>query len=157
TPAPRPGARGGGPRSGGATPTPAAPAPTGHGRWGRSPGSSRQSTVRETVPSCAARPGRLESSADNLHPSPEATPNQHPGTPEAMPRFPLLAALSLSAAALSAQPPRAPAPLRSPGRIASVDTALLRGLRYRLVGPSRGGRVTSVTGVPSQPRTFYMG
>lgn len=31
------------------------------------------------------------------------------------------------------------------------------GLRYRLVGPSRGGRVTTVTGVPSQPRTFYMG
>jgi len=41
--------------------------------------------------------------------------------------------------------------------IAQVDTALLRGLRYRLVGPSRGGRVTAVTGVPSQPRTFYMG
>jgi photosystem II stability/assembly factor-like uncharacterized protein len=38
-----------------------------------------------------------------------------------------------------------------------VDPALLNGLRYRLVGPSRGGRVTTVTGVPSQPRTFYMG
>ena len=41
--------------------------------------------------------------------------------------------------------------------IAQVDTALLHGLRYRLVGPSRGGRVTAVTGVPGQPRTFYMG
>ena len=41
--------------------------------------------------------------------------------------------------------------------IAQIDTALLRGLRYRLVGPSRGGRVTAVTGVPSQPKTFYMG
>ena len=41
--------------------------------------------------------------------------------------------------------------------IAQIDTALLRGLKYRLVGPSRGGRVTAVTGVPSQPRTFYMG
>ena len=40
---------------------------------------------------------------------------------------------------------------------AQVDSALLRGLRYRLVGPSRGGRVTTVTGVPTQPRTFYMG
>src|SRR5258708_37217577 len=39
----------------------------------------------------------------------------------------------------------------------SVDPALFNGLRYRLVGPSRGGRVTTVTGVPSQPRTFYMG
>ena len=45
-----------------------------------------------------------------------------------------------------------------PGEVsAQVDSALLRGLRYRLVGPSRGGRVTTVTGVPSQPRTFYMG
>src|SRR4026209_2207460 len=41
--------------------------------------------------------------------------------------------------------------------MAPADSALFRGLRYRLVGPSRGGRVTSVTGVPSQPRTFYMG
>ncbi|MDX6531981.1 MAG: hypothetical protein QOH41_4271 [Blastocatellia bacterium] len=39
----------------------------------------------------------------------------------------------------------------------SVDPALFKGLRYRLVGPSRGGRVTTVTGVPSQPKTFYMG
>jgi photosystem II stability/assembly factor-like uncharacterized protein len=37
------------------------------------------------------------------------------------------------------------------------DPALFNGLRYRLVGPSRGGRVTTITGVPSQPRTFYMG
>ena len=46
-----------------------------------------------------------------------------------------------------------------PGRSMSpsVDPALLKGLRYRLVGPSRGGRVTTVTGVPSQPKTFYMG
>src|SRR5258708_6737875 len=41
--------------------------------------------------------------------------------------------------------------------IPSVDPALFKGLRYRLVGPSRGGRVTTVTGVPSQPKTFYMG
>jgi photosystem II stability/assembly factor-like uncharacterized protein len=41
--------------------------------------------------------------------------------------------------------------------MASVDPALFKGLRYRLVGPSRGGRVTTVTGVPSQPRTYYMG
>ena len=39
----------------------------------------------------------------------------------------------------------------------SVDPVLFKGLRYRLVGPSRGGRVTTVTGVPSQPKTFYMG
>lgn len=44
-----------------------------------------------------------------------------------------------------------------PEQMSAVDPALLRGLRYRLVGPSRGGRVTTVTGVPSQPKTFYMG
>ncbi len=48
--------------------------------------------------------------------------------------------------------PRSGTPMMS-----SVDPALFRGLRYRLVGPSRGGRVTTVTGVPSQPKTFYMG
>jgi photosystem II stability/assembly factor-like uncharacterized protein len=51
---------------------------------------------------------------------------------------------------------RTPAATAMP-MMASVDTALLRGLNYRLVGHSRGGRVTTVTGVPSQPRTFYMG
>ncbi|HEX7024385.1 MAG TPA: hypothetical protein VF187_06175 [Gemmatimonadales bacterium] len=40
---------------------------------------------------------------------------------------------------------------------AQVDSTLFRGLRYRLVGHSRGGRVTTVTGVPSAPKTFYMG
>src|SRR5438045_3279063 len=37
------------------------------------------------------------------------------------------------------------------------DPALWSGLRYRMIGPYRGGRVTAVTGVPSQPFTFYMG
>ena len=37
------------------------------------------------------------------------------------------------------------------------DASFFNGLRYRLVGPARGGRVTTVTGVPSQPNTFYMG
>src|ERR1022692_5244876 len=39
----------------------------------------------------------------------------------------------------------------------SYDPALWSGLRYRMIGPERGGRVTTVTGVPSQPYTFYMG
>src|SRR5581483_12259039 len=34
---------------------------------------------------------------------------------------------------------------------------LFSGLKYRMIGPERGGRVTAVTGVPSQPHTFYMG
>ncbi|HEY5416048.1 MAG TPA: hypothetical protein VIK41_14520 [Gemmatimonadaceae bacterium] len=39
----------------------------------------------------------------------------------------------------------------------TLDPKLLTGLRYRSLGPARGGRVTTVTGVPSQPFTFYMG
>lgn len=30
-------------------------------------------------------------------------------------------------------------------------------LKYRLVGPARGGRVTAVAGVPTQPETYYFG
>jgi len=41
--------------------------------------------------------------------------------------------------------------------MASVDSTLFRGLQYRLAGHSRGGRATAVAGVPSEPRTFYMG
>src|SRR5690349_14252053 len=44
-----------------------------------------------------------------------------------------------------------------PGMIGVVDPAFFKGMQYRLVGPSRGGRVTTVTGVPSEPKTFYMG
>src|ERR1044072_1363324 len=38
----------------------------------------------------------------------------------------------------------------------SVDPAFFNGLRYRLVGQPRLGRVTTVAGLPSQPKTFYM-
>src|SRR5260370_4101048 len=39
----------------------------------------------------------------------------------------------------------------------TYNPALWSGLHYRMIGPERGGRVTTVTGVPSQPYTFYMG
>src|ERR1700730_5219712 len=39
----------------------------------------------------------------------------------------------------------------------SYNPALWSGMKYRMIGPERGGRVTTVTGVPSQPTTFYMG
>ncbi|HEX3086168.1 MAG TPA: hypothetical protein VHP99_16660 [Pyrinomonadaceae bacterium] len=71
-----------------------------------------------------------------------------------MPRSVLLSGLLLllfaSATAQAQTASRAP-------MMSSVDPALFNGLHYRLVGPSRGGRVTTVTGVPSQPKTFYMG
>ena len=39
----------------------------------------------------------------------------------------------------------------------SADTALLKGLEWREIGPYRGGRVTTVTGVPGKPMLYYMG
>ena len=37
------------------------------------------------------------------------------------------------------------------------DSKSLDALKWRNVGPFRGGRVTAVEGVPAEPRTFYMG
>ena len=68
----------------------------------------------------------------------------------------VLASLIALTTAQAQQRPVA-APARSAPMMASVDTMLLKGLSYRMVGPNRGGRVTTVTGVSSQPRTFYMG
>src|SRR5215831_6000039 len=39
---------------------------------------------------------------------------------------------------------------------AQVNSDLLKGLRWRNVGPLRGGRTRAVCGVPSQPNVFYM-
>jgi len=39
----------------------------------------------------------------------------------------------------------------------SVDLNLLATMRWRNVGPSRGGRVTAVTGVAGQPLVYYFG
>ena len=58
--------------------------------------------------------------------------------------FALLAAASIFPAPLLAAP-------------AAYQPQQWSGLHYREVGPWRGGRVTAVTGVPSQPFTFYMG
>src|SRR5882724_7343706 len=38
-----------------------------------------------------------------------------------------------------------------------MNPSLWSGLKYRMIGPERGGRVTAVTGVPTQPNTYYMG
>src|SRR4051794_1389611 len=74
----------------------------------------------------------------------------------------LVVTLTCVATTLAAQRPGPTFPTRAaltPGisTVGPVDSTLFKGLRYRMVGPNRGGRVTTVTGVPSQPRTFYMG
>src|SRR5689334_11869829 len=38
-----------------------------------------------------------------------------------------------------------------------VDPNVYSGLRWRMVGPFRGGRVNAVSGVVAQPDTFYFG
>ncbi|MGH9676384.1 MAG: hypothetical protein ACRD36_04720, partial [Candidatus Acidiferrum sp.] len=39
----------------------------------------------------------------------------------------------------------------------TVDPKTYSGMKWRLIGPFRGGRVLAVTGVPSQPNTYYFG
>ncbi len=39
----------------------------------------------------------------------------------------------------------------------SIDSKYLSTLKYRSIGPSRGGRSTAITGIPHKPFTFFMG
>jgi photosystem II stability/assembly factor-like uncharacterized protein len=41
--------------------------------------------------------------------------------------------------------------------VAAQPANLLKELRFRLVGPFRGGRVVAVSGVPSEPNVYYFG
>jgi photosystem II stability/assembly factor-like uncharacterized protein len=38
-----------------------------------------------------------------------------------------------------------------------IPSNILQAMQWRLIGPHRGGRVTSVSGVPSQPAVYYIG
>src|ERR1700741_3432120 len=38
-----------------------------------------------------------------------------------------------------------------------IDPKTYGGMKWRLIGPFRGGRVLAVTGVPRQPNTYYFG
>ena len=76
--------------------------------------------------------------------------------------FLALAVLVPSAPALAQARPTSPTVFRAPARppapfTGTIDAKTLSGLRFRNIGPARGGRVTAVAGVPSQPFTFYMG
>ena len=39
----------------------------------------------------------------------------------------------------------------------SVSPQVMSGLKWRLIGPFRGGRVVAVAGVPGDSTTFYFG
>jgi len=47
--------------------------------------------------------------------------------------------------------------LGSPDSAQQVDTKLLQELRWRSIGPARGGRVLAVTGVRGQAEVYYFG
>jgi photosystem II stability/assembly factor-like uncharacterized protein len=53
--------------------------------------------------------------------------------------------------------PQASAPAARPAAATAVDLTHYQDLRWRNVGPTRGGRVTAMTGVRTQLCTFYMG
>lgn len=44
-----------------------------------------------------------------------------------------------------------------PAPLARLDPALLESLKWRGIGPYRGGRTRAIAGVPSQPSVFYIG
>ncbi|HEY4998487.1 MAG TPA: hypothetical protein VII36_05055, partial [Usitatibacter sp.] len=72
----------------------------------------------------------------------------------------VLLSLALAIIAVAAPPGgRAQRPSRPASADAApyVDTSAYRALRYRMVGPSRGGRSTAVAGVPGSPHSFFMG
>src|SRR5688572_3354902 len=74
-------------------------------------------------------------------------------------RAALLTAI-LAVSALAAVPNRptlaAPQPAAQPPA-AGAESRAFQDLRWRNVGPTRGGRVTAIAGVRTQPCTYYMG
>jgi len=44
-----------------------------------------------------------------------------------------------------------------PPRVAQVNPAFYAGLRWRLIGPWRGGKATALAGVPGNPAVYFMG
>ncbi len=63
-----------------------------------------------------------------------------------------VAVLTVIAAPIVAQNPPA-----APSRSITLDSTLLAGFRWRNIGPANmGGRVSSVTGIPSPSKTFFV-
>src|SRR3984885_12334583 len=51
----------------------------------------------------------------------------------------------------------APAPADAPPTAAAIDPSLFAALRWRGIGPYRGGRALAAAGVPGDPTTFFFG
>src|SRR6266851_1033186 len=64
---------------------------------------------------------------------------------------------ALPSVAEKTKPPESAKPGDAPAVAKLVDPKTYGGMKWRLIGPFRGGRALAVTGVPSQPNTFYFG
>ena len=71
--------------------------------------------------------------------------------------LPVLIVAAAVAPALVARDATTPAIAAQSASSNAIDPKFYQDLRWRNVGPTRGGRVTAIAGVRSQPCTFYMG
>jgi photosystem II stability/assembly factor-like uncharacterized protein len=67
----------------------------------------------------------------------------------------LITCLPIIIASAFAVPPISPA--QTGGALQRLDDEFFQELRWRSIGPHRGGRSLAVTGVPGQPEVFYFG
>src|ERR1700746_1632866 len=61
---------------------------------------------------------------------------------------------ALSVSIFAASLPSAPSPTPTAG---AIDEKLFNGMRWRQIGPFRGGRALAVEGVVGEPDTYYFG
>ena len=71
--------------------------------------------------------------------------------------FPRLTWLAALLAAVPLVPSSTFAQTPAPNVASTAPASAFSQLRWRMVGPARGGRVTTVTGVDQEPHTFYFG
>jgi photosystem II stability/assembly factor-like uncharacterized protein len=71
--------------------------------------------------------------------------------------FAALVATTLCAHTVHSQGSRAAVRPAATTPASVLDSTLLASMRFRSVGPTRGGRSTAIAGIPSQPFTFYSG
>ena len=69
----------------------------------------------------------------------------------------LLVALTLAGASAEGPQRARAAPATAAPTAGPIDSAQLRGMEWRNIGPHRGGRVMALAGVPSEPPTFLSG
>src|SRR5579885_659567 len=80
-------------------------------------------------------------------PAPVSPSPRSPARRSVVPSYRLLAAVGLLLATAASPSPAAEPP----------GPTFYAGLRWRMIGPFRGGRTVGATGVPGQPNVFYVG